>query len=148
MDEMTIKEKMVAALNEPPVPQSLVERTAVRAQALVAGREAEHRLREGDVLSDAERLYLAAQSTIGHLMMTREPPENATNRGMLQQLMENEKFRVLADCPPNRFLAELNNGTLLRKLSSQMAAKKENGVITEKTPIGLHAVRKKSNPIL
>lgn len=44
MDEKTMKNTIIAAMNEPPPPEALVESTVVRAKAVVMGRRAEVRL--------------------------------------------------------------------------------------------------------
>lgn len=120
MSDMTIKEKLTAALREPPAPPGLVEQTVVRAQAIVAGREAEQQLESDSTLSRAEQVKLAAQSVVGRLMLKQPPPTNATADTMCRQLQENEAFCRLADQPPKALLAEVRNGAFLRKLGEQM----------------------------
>lgn len=132
MNEMTIKGKLAAALHEPPAPPGLVERTVVRAQAIVAGREAEQKLECSDTLSHAEFMDLAARSVVGRLMQKRMPPDNVSADMMYKQLQESDAFCRLADQPPKMFLAEVKNGALLRKLGGQTALSGKQQ--TNKTP--------------
>ena len=58
MDNVTdeiIKRKIAAALNEPSVPQELVERTVDRVNAVISGREAEKQLAALSPAAPAER---------------------------------------------------------------------------------------------
>lgn len=121
MSEVTIKGKLAAALHEPPAPPGLVERTVVRAQAIVAGREAEQKLECNDALSRAEFMDLATRSVVGRLMQKQMPPDNVSANMMYRQLQESDAFCRLADQPPKMFLAEVKSGALLRKLGEQTA---------------------------
>lgn len=121
MSEVTIKGKLAAALHEPNAPPGLVERTVVRAQAIVAGREAEQKLECSDALPHAEFMDLAARSVVGRLMQKQMPPDNVSANMMYKQLQESDVFCRLADQPPQMFLTEVKSGALLRKLSEQTA---------------------------
>lgn len=121
MSDMTIKGKLAAALHEPPAPPGLVERTVVRAQAIVAGREAERKLEQDSVLSRAEYRDLAAQAVVGRLMTRQMPPANVSANMMYQQLLENDVFCRLTGQTPKEFLTEIRNGMFLRKIGEQIS---------------------------
>ena len=121
MSEMTIKGKLAAALHEPPAPPGLVERTVVRAQAIVAGREAEQKLEQDSVTSHAEYMNLAAQAVVGRLMTRQMPPANVSADMMYQQLLESDAFCRVADQTPKAFLGEIRNGMFLRKIGEQIS---------------------------
>ncbi len=120
MNDMTIKGKLAAALCEPSAPPGLVERTVVRAQAIVAGREAEQQLEHESALSPAEYMNLASQCVVGRLMQKQQPPANVSVDMMCRQLQQSNAFCRLTDQPPKKFLAEVKNGMFLHKLSEQM----------------------------
>ena len=116
MDELNVKNRIAAALQEPEVPRNLVERTVVRARAITAGRAAEQKLAEqGDNLPARESAELTARSVVGRLMLTAEPPAGADETAMAEQLMASEKFRMMAALPAEKRLQELRSGDFLSR---------------------------------
>ena len=119
MDDRQIKEKIEQAMYAPDVPQSLVERTAVRAKAITEGREAERQMAQ----MGSERLSgypeLAAKSVLGRLMLFRQPPKGATFEKMVSELSGNEMFRENIDSPADSFLADLQSGRAFSRFNPQ-----------------------------
>ena len=116
MDELNLKNKIADALQAPEVPENLLERTVVRTRAITAGRAAERQLAErGDALPADEAAGLTAQSVVGRLMLTVQPPDGVDEAAMTAQLLENEKFRSLAALPAEKRLQELHSGEFLSR---------------------------------
>ena len=87
MNEITIKNRIEAAVEEQRAPEKLVEQTVLRAQGIVAGRSAEQRLeQEGERLPEDEVAYLTAAGVIGRLAFLRPLPEGGSLRQMTEQL--------------------------------------------------------------
>ena len=116
MDERNLKNQIADALQAPEVPENLLERTIVRARAITAGRAAERQLAEcGDALPADEAAGLTAQSVVGRLMLTVQPPDGVDEAAMTAQLLENEKFRSLTALPAEKQLQELHGGGFLSR---------------------------------
>ena len=128
MDELNLKNKIADALQAPEVPENLLERTVVRARAITAGRAAERQLAErGAALPADEAAGLTAQSVVGRLMLTVQPPDGTDEAAMAAQLLENEKFRSLTALPAEKQLQELRSGGFLSRFreTPQTAGKPE-----------------------
>ena len=140
MDEQTLKNEIRTAYSSlPGAPAALVERTVLRARAIAQGREAERTLAEkSETLSAQEKTSLAAQSVVGRLMLTNEPPENAEN--MAERLAQEPSFASFASLPPEEMCRKLRSGAFLKNF----APKKEKAEKAEKTPL----VRKKTPPVI
>ena len=105
------------ALCEPAPPEKLVEQTIKRCQAVTRGRLAEERLAgEKDGLSPYERRELVADALLGRLSLQMELPHGLDRDWLLKQ----DAFSRAADGPAVNVLAELRQGTLLRRMTGIM----------------------------
>ncbi|MBR5572389.1 MAG: hypothetical protein IKV99_07100 [Oscillospiraceae bacterium] len=112
MDERTVKNKIVAAMKEPPPPETLVESTVVRAKAVVMGRRAETRLEsEETALPLGKRIELAAQSLIGRLAQVTALPVQVTPEAMAAQLAQQPRFAQVVES--GNVLPRIRSGELL-----------------------------------
>ena len=112
MDERTVKNKIVAAMNEPQPPETLVESTVVRAKAVVMGRQAETRLEsEESMLPLDKRIELAAQSLIGRLALVTALPVQFTPEAMAAQLAQQPRFAQVVE--NGSVLPRIRSGELL-----------------------------------
>ncbi len=124
MDNMTIKNRITDTMQEPPAPEALIRRNIVRAQALVAGRDAEEKLvRAGKTLSHEEKEQLAAQSLLGRLMLGSLPPEGVSAEKLTAELRGREDIREAFSKPTDVLLSELKNGRLIRSLAAKERAR-------------------------
>ena len=148
-----IKNRITDAMQEPSAPEELVRRTIVRAQALVAGRDAEEKLaRTGKTLSHEEKEQLAAQSLLGRLMLSSLPPEGVSAEKLTAELRGREDIREALSKPTDELLSELKNGKLIRSLAAKgrtRAGKKPEGKALgekqeeeRKTPVKASPVKK------
>ena len=133
MDELNLKNQIADALQAPEVPADLLERTVVRARAITAGRAAERQLAErGDALPADEAAGLTAQSVVGRLMLTAQPPDGVDEAVMTAQLLENEKFRRLTALPAEKQLQELHSGEFLSRFRETPPSAEKPGPAPEK----------------
>lgn len=115
MDEMTVKNKIEAAMNEPRAPDALVEKTVRRARAITMGRRAEQRLEaEEGKLSLHEQTELAARSMVGRLAAVTALPEQVTPETMAQQLSREPRFVQAVE--RGGVLSRIKSGELLNAL--------------------------------
>lgn len=111
------KRQLEIALCEPAPPEKLVESTIQRCQAVTCGRLAEERLvSETDKTSSRERLELVADALLGRLSLQAELPRGLNREWLLTQ----DAFCRAADGPAVNVLAELRQGTLLRRMTGVM----------------------------
>ncbi len=116
-DEL-IKRKMTAALNEPTVPQEVVERAVDRINAVTAGRAAENELAGLAASAPAQRkTELAAAAVTGRLLSGRRPQKNVTSAMMTEQLVSNKRFCALTSGDPVRLAHDIRSGELIKKLA-------------------------------
>ena len=126
MDNVTIKNRIADAMQEPSAPEELVRRTVVRAQALRAGRNAEEKLaRAGKTLLHEEKEQLAAQSLLGRLMLSSLPPEGVSAEKLTAALRGREDVREAHSKPADVLLSELESGKLIRSLAAKGRARAE-----------------------
>lgn len=122
MDNVTdeiIKRKIAAALNEPPVPQELVERTVDRVNAVISGREAEKQLAALSPAAPAAlKTQLAAKAVTGRLIMNRRPPADVTSAQMTGQLAANERFCAFTSGDPVRLAHDIRSGELILRMTA------------------------------
>ena len=124
MDNMTIKNRMTVAMQEPSAPEALIRRNIVRAQALVAGQDAEEKLaRAGKTLPREEKEQLAAQSLLGRLMLSSLPPEGVSAEKLTAELRGRENVREALSKPTDVLLSELESGKLVRSLAAKGRAR-------------------------
>lgn len=124
MDELTVKNRIVEAMNEPPPLEQLVRGMIVRAKAIVAGRRAEERLeREERQLSLEDRTKLAATGMIGLLAGVAALPEGATPEGLAAQLAAEPRFVRAVE--GGNTLARLRNGELLSAVTWEPQPQRE-----------------------
>lgn len=103
-----------AALEEPSVSPAFVNRMIARVNAITRGREAEAKLLSHGFASEEEKISLAAESVVGRLMLTGKPPANVPVSELAGELSRYESFRAAASVPPEKIVADLNNGILIR----------------------------------
>ena len=106
-------------MQEPPVPEKLLERTLILARTVRQGREAEKRLAESPPRSEKEQL--AAQSILGRLFCGQFPPEGANPEKLAEELRGKEEFRRAVEQPADALLSDLQDGRLLRSLAAKRA---------------------------
>jgi hypothetical protein len=112
MDEKTMKNTIIAAMNEPRPPEALVESTVVRAKAVVMGRRAEVRLEsEEPTLPLGKRIELAAQSLIGRLAQVTALPGQIAPETMAAQLAQQPRFAQVVES--GSVLPRIRSGELL-----------------------------------
>lgn len=133
MDNVTdaiIKKKITAALDEPSVPQELVERTVDRANAITSGREAEKELASLSADAPAElKTELAAKAITGRLILNRRASANVTAAQMTGQLESNERFRALTSGDPIRLAHDIRSGELILRMTAPEEAKQTSASV-------------------
>lgn len=102
------------ALCEPEVPFQVVQRTARRCQAVMAGRAAEERLLGKEKLPPEEVYYLTAASLLGRLALDRKLPEGQPLPDMARALSDSAWFRSRFNGTQSEALRCLHSGALLR----------------------------------
>lgn len=132
MNELTVKNKIIRAMQEPAVPDRLVQRTIVRGRAVSAGVRAEVRLeREEGSLSLSERVELAAVSLVGRLATVSQLPEGAEPETLAAQLAGEPRFVRAVE--GGNVLARLKSGELL-KTTLREPVKRESPAPERKGP--------------
>lgn len=123
MEEAKVKSKIQAALGDIKAPANLVERTVERGKAITDGREAEKQMA---ALGEAhpDRL-LVAKSVVGRLMLSSQMPSGATASALTQQLVQDQKFRMLADAPASSLLSQLRSGKLIQEIGQPEKAPRQ-----------------------
>lgn len=124
MTEEQIKQKISSALNEPSVPQQLVERTVQRGKAIASGREAEAELTSGKSFSRDELVSCAAKGVVGRVMLNREMPNGVTAEMMAQQLGASEAFEKSVAATPADVLSDIRSGNLIKKTAEPAGRQK------------------------
>ena len=120
MNEMTIKNRIEAAVGIQSAPEKLVKQTILRVQGIVAGRNAEERLeQEGSELLKEEVAYLTAAGLIGRLAISGPLPEGSSLQQMTDQLAASPKVRQRLNRPVEETLSRLRSGMLLKELGAQ-----------------------------
>ena len=120
MNEMTIKNRIEAAVGIQRAPEKLVEQTVLRVQGIVAGRNAEQRLeREGSTLPKEEVAYLTAAGLIGRLAISGALPGESSLQQMTEQLAASSKLQQRLNRPVEEVLSRLRSGMLLKELGAQ-----------------------------
>ena len=111
------KRQLEIALCEPAPPEVLVEETIKRCQAVRRGRLAEERLAgEMDGITSHEQRELVADALLGRLSLKMGLPRGLDREWLLTQ----DTFCRAADSPAPNILAELRQGTLLRRMTGVM----------------------------
>ena len=120
MNEMTIKSRIRAAVEEQSAPEKLVKQTILRVQGIVAGRSAEQRLeQEGDSLAKEEVAYLTAAGLIGRLAVSAPLPEGSSLQQMTKQLAGSSRLQQWLNRPVEETLSRLRSGVLMKELGAQ-----------------------------
>jgi hypothetical protein len=120
MDEITIKNRIEAAVETQQAPEKLVKQTILRAQGIAAGRNAERRLeQEGDQLPKEEVAYLTAAGLIGRLAFSRPLPEGSSLRQMTEQLAASPRLQQRLNRPVEETLSRLRSGMLFGEIGAQ-----------------------------
>ena len=109
-----IQSALRAAVNEPAgAPADVTARTARRCEAVLAGREAEARLRTDGELPADEVYSLAAAGLLGQLALGRALPPERDIPAMIRELASSERFRSLLTGTAQDALHALHTGKLL-----------------------------------
>lgn len=112
---LNIQSALRTATREPEkAPPSLVDRTARRCEAVLAGRAAEARLRRGAELSREEVYELAAAGALGRLALGKQLPEGRSVPEMTRKLAGSPWLRQRLSGTAEDALRCLRGGTLLR----------------------------------
>ena len=120
MNEMTIKNRIEAAVGIQRAPENLVQQTILRVQGIVAGRSAEQRLeQEGNRLSKEEVADLTAAGLIGRLALSRPLPEGSSLQQMTRQLAASPRLQQRLNRPVEETLSRLRSGMLLGEIGAQ-----------------------------
>jgi hypothetical protein len=120
MDEITIKNRIEAAVETQRAPEKLVNQTILRAQGIAAGRDAERRLeQEGDQLPKEEVAYLTAAGLIGRLAFSRPLPEGSSLHQMTEQLAASPRLQQRLNRPVEETLSRLRSGMLFGEIGAQ-----------------------------
>lgn len=115
-----IQSALRAAVKEPAgAPAELVERTARRCEAVLAGRSAETRLRTDGALTSEQVYTLAATGLIGQLALGRALPPTGGVPDMVRELAASERFRSRLTGTAQDALAALHTGRLLPEDAQQ-----------------------------
>lgn len=101
------------ALNEPPAPAGLVERTRRRCEAAAAGLAAESRLRQDDALRTEEIYDLAAAGVMGRLAVAKHLPEGQSLPEMHRRLAGSQWLRERTGATAAETLRALREGSFL-----------------------------------
>ena len=120
MNEMTIKNRIEAAIGVQSAPEKLVRQTILRVQGIVAGRSAEQRLeQEGSRLPKEEVARLTAAGLIGRLAISGPLPEGSSLEQMTEQLAGSAKLQQRLNRPVEETLSRLRSGMLFKELGAQ-----------------------------
>ena len=135
MNEMTIQNRIEAAVENPKAPEKLVEQTVLRVRGIIAGRDAEQRLeQEGDRLPKEEVAYLTAAGLIGRLALSRALPEGGSLQQMTEQLAASPSLQQRLNRPVQETLSRLRSGMLFGEISSAQTPAREASPVKEATP--------------
>ena len=120
MNEMTIKNRIEAAIGVQSAPEKLVRQTILRVQGIVAGRNAEQRLeQEGEALPKEELARLTAVGLIGRLAVAAPLPEGSSLQQMTEQLAKSPQLQQRLNRPVAETLSRLRSGMLFKELGAQ-----------------------------
>ena len=120
MNEVTIKNRIEAAVGDRRAPEKLVDQTVLRAQGIAAGRSAEQRMeQEGNRLPKEEVAYLTAAGLIGRLAVSGPLPEGNSLRRMTEQLAASSGLQQRLNRPVEEILGYLRSGMLFKELGAQ-----------------------------
>ena len=132
MNEVTIKNRIEAAMGVRTAPGKLVEQTVLRVQGIVAGRSAEQRLeQEGDRLSKEEVAHLTAAGLIGRLAVSGPLPEGSSLQQMTEQLMSSSRLQQRLNRPVEETLSRLRSGMLLKELGGTQTPERKKPPATK-----------------
>jgi hypothetical protein len=124
MKDMTIKNRIEAAVGIQRAPENLVQQTILRVQGIVAGRSAEQRLeQEGNRLSKEEVADLTAAGLIGRLALSRPLPEGSSLQQMTRQLAASPRLQQRLNRPVEETLSRLRSGMLFGEIGAQAPAR-------------------------
>ena len=145
MNELTYRKIVAAAIREPDVPGTLVERTKVRSRGIVDGRAAQQRLAALKEAPPGEELQrLAAQCIVGQLMLETLPPEGVSCQMMIDQLMQQAAFQQCVTQPAETLLRSVQSGELLERLAS--SEEPERSACGRSPSVPENTVRNKGGP--
>ena len=120
MNDVTIKNRIEAAMGVQKAPEKLVQQTVLRVQGIAAGRNAEQRLeQEGHRLTGEEIAHLTAASLIGRLAFSRPLPEGSSLQQMTEQLAASPKLLQMLNRPVHETLSRLRSGVLFSEIGAQ-----------------------------
>jgi hypothetical protein len=120
MNDVTIKNRIEAAVGVQKAPEKLVQQTILRVQGVTAGRNAEQRLeQEGSHLPQKEIAYLTAAGLIGRLAFFRPLPEGCSLQQMTEQLASSPKLLQRLNRPVHETLSHLRSGMLFSEIGAQ-----------------------------
>ena len=123
---MDIQSALRSAAREPEnAPPALVARTVRRCEAVLAGREAEGRLRQGGELSAEEVYGLTAAGLLGRLALARHLPEEQSLPEMTRQLAVSPWLRRQVGGTAEDALRCLRGGALVRCGAERLARRNE-----------------------
>ena len=129
MNEMTIKNRIEAAVGIQSAPEKLVKQTVLRVQGIVAGRNAEQRLeQDGSGLPKEEVAYLTAAGLIGRLAISGPLPEGRNLQQMTEQLAASPKLQQRLNRPVAETLSRLRSGMLIKELGAQAPEREKPSV--------------------
>ena len=117
MNDVTIKNRIEAAVEAQSAPEKLVKQTVLRVQGIVAGRNAEQRMeQEGSTLAKEDVAYLTAAGLIGRLAVSGPLPESGSLQQMTKQLAASPKLQQRLNRPVEETLSRLRSGMLFKEL--------------------------------
>ena len=122
-----IQSALRSATREPEnAPPALVARTARRCEAVLAGREAEGRLRQGGELSAEEVYGLTAAGLLGRLALGRHLPEEQSLPEMTRRLAASPWLRRQVGGTAEDALRCLHGDALVRGGAERLAQRNES----------------------
>lgn len=131
----TIQNTLRNATREPQtVPAELMERTALRCEAVVAGREARKMLQQESEIPAQEVYELTAACVLGNLAMRKPLPEGSKVPDLIRRLAAFEGLQRQLDGTAKNALLCLDSGILLRA-PHRMQENPNRAVQMERKPV-------------